>query len=220
MEKNECITKQCIIEEYLNNWFTYEELAEYLCIELSDVKEILDNYCKNDDILNRKVKKHKCHIDKYYQTLKTGEEEPIISNERRITEIADYIISNKMSLRKTAQIFGLGKSTIFDYVHEKLPYISILRYKQVFDVLMANKSFSTNNVRVMRQVLQTYDYLVSGLSTQEIQECQHLSRNVVQRNLTTRLQKIDKEKYKIAKEILEENQKAPLIENSVKSYGK
>lgn len=220
MEKNECITKQCIIEEYLNNWFTYEELAEYLCIELSDVKEILDNYCKNDDILNRKVKKHKCHIDKYYQTLKTGEEEPIISNERRITEIADYIISNKMSLRKTAQIFGLGKSTIFDYVHEKLPYISILRYKQVFDVLMANKSFSTNNVRVMRQVLQTYDYLVSGLSTQEIHECQHLSRNVVQRNLTTRLQKIDKEKYKIAKEILEENQKVPLIENSFKSYGK
>lgn len=220
MEKNEYITKQCIIEEYLNNWFTYEELAGYLCIELSDVEEILDNYCKNDDTLNRKVSKHKSYIDKYYRVLKTGEEEPIIPSERRITEIADYIIANEASLRGTAKEFGLGKSTIFDYIHEKLPDISILRYKQVFDVLMANKSFSTNNVRVVQQVLQTYDYLVSGLSTQEIQQCQHLSRNVVQRNLATRLPKIDKEKYKIAKEILEENQKTPLIENSFKSHGK
>ena len=31
------ITKECIIEEYLNNWFTYDELAEYLCIDKNKV---------------------------------------------------------------------------------------------------------------------------------------------------------------------------------------
>lgn len=220
MENSEYITKQCIIEEYLNNWFTYEELAQYLCIDLAYVEDILDNYCKNDSTLNEKVAEHKFHIDRYYYVLENGEEDYVTDSDKRIIGIADYIIANKASLRGTAKQFGLGKSTIFDYVHEKLPKVSIIRYKKVFDVLMANKSFSTNNVRVVRQVLQTYDYLVSGLSTQEIQECQHLSRNVVQRNLTTRLPKIDKEKYEIAKGILEENQKSPLRENSFRAHGK
>lgn len=220
MENNEYITKQCIIEEYLNNWFTYEELAQYLCIDLTEVENVLDCYCNNDSVLNKKVSKHRWCIDKYYQVLENGGEDCPTNSDKRIVGIADYIIENKASLRATGKEFGLGKSTIFDYVHEKLPEESIIHYKKVFDVLMANKSFSTNNVRVVRQVLQTYDYLVSGLSTQEIQECQHLSRNVVQRNLTTRLSKIDKRKYEIAKGILEENQKSPLRENYFQARGK
>lgn len=220
MENNEYITKQCIIEEYLNNWFTYEELAEYLCIKESEVKYILEDYCKNESKLYKKITKHKLHIDRYYQALESGEEPLITASDQKIVNVADYIISNKSSLRETAREFNLGKSTIFDYIHERLPDISIIRYKEVFDVLMANKSFSTNNVRVIQQVLQTYDYLVSGLSTHQIQNLQNLSRNVVQRNLTTRLPKIDKEKYNVAKNILNENQMTPLRENSFKPHDK
>lgn len=220
MENNEYITKQCIIEEYLNNWFTYEELAEYLCIKESEVNDVLEDYCKNDSKLYKKITKHKLHIDRYYQALESEKEPLITAGDQKIVNIADYIISNKSSLRETAREFNLGKSTIFDYIHEKLPDISIVLYKEVFDVLMANKSFSTNNVRVVQQVLQTYDYLASGLSTQQIQNRQNLSRNVIQRNLTTRLSKIDKEKYEIAKEILQEHKEAALKENSFKPHDK
>ena len=40
------ITDNCIIEEYLSNWFTYEELATYLCIDYDRVKKVLNNYNK------------------------------------------------------------------------------------------------------------------------------------------------------------------------------
>ena len=37
------VTNHCIIEEYLNNWFTYEELAQYLCITEDRIKNLLEN---------------------------------------------------------------------------------------------------------------------------------------------------------------------------------
>ena len=63
------ITKNCIIEEYLNNWFTYDELAEYLCIDKKEVIDVLDHYCTLDDKLNKKVTKHRRNIQKYYDTI-------------------------------------------------------------------------------------------------------------------------------------------------------
>ena len=85
---------------------------------------------------------------------------------------------------------------------------------------MENKSFSTNNKRVIEQVLTSYNYLSVGNTIEEIGNVQGLSWNVVQRNLTTRLSKIDKEKCKIAKEILNESRLQPLKENSFKPHGK
>ena len=37
------ITPKIIIEEYLSNWFTFSELAQYLCIELKAVEDVLEN---------------------------------------------------------------------------------------------------------------------------------------------------------------------------------
>lgn len=85
---------------------------------------------------------------------------------------------------------------------------------------MENKSFSTNNKKVIEQVLTSYNYLAVGNTIEEIGKIQGLSWNVVQRNLTTRLSKIDKEKYKIAKEVLSETKLQPLKENSFKPHGK
>lgn len=213
------ITKECIIEEYLNNWFTYDELAEYLCIDKNKVVEVLDNYCTLDNKLNSKVSEHRDNIKKYYDTL--DDNLPLVTKDNELyIDIANHIIENKSSVRETAKAFGIGKTTVHDYIQKKLPNISIKHYKAVFDVLMENKSFSTNNKRVIEQVLTSYNYLAVGNTIEEIGNVQGLSWNVVQRNLTTRLSKIDKEKYKIAKEVLSETKLQPLKENSFKPHGK
>ena len=213
------ITKECIIEEYLNNWFTYDELAEYLCIDKKEVVEVLDNYCTLDNKLYSKVYEHRKNIKKYYDAIDDDLPSVTVDNELYI-DIANYIIENKSSVRETAKVFGIGKTTVHDYIQKKLPNISIKHYKAVFDVLMENKSFSTNNKKVIEQVLTSYNYLAVGNTIEEIGKIQGLSWNVVQRNLTTRLSKIDKEKYTIAKEVLSETKLQPLKENSFKPHGK
>lgn len=213
------ITKECIIEEYLNNWFTYDELAEYLCISRDEVVKVLDDYCSLNERLNSKVSEHREHIKKYYDTI--DDNLPIITDDNKFyIELADYIIENKSSVRETAKFFGIGKTTVHDYIQKRLPNISIKHYKAVFDVLMENKSFSTNNKKVIEQVLSSYNYLALGHTIEEIKDIQGLSWNVVQRNLTTRLSKVDKEKYKISKEILNSNQLLTLKEHEFKPHGK
>lgn len=197
---DEYITDKCIVDEYLNNWFTREELAEYLCIDVSRVNEVLDNV--SDKRVKDKIGVHARYISRYYEEMENPHE-PFVTDENEIfIEIAKYMIENHASLRDTAEAFGLGKTTVYDYVHERLPGISIILYKQVFDVLNENKSFSTNNRRVIEQVLTCYNLLMSGKSSEEIGEELGLGRNVVQRNLSGRLKKIDGEKFEIAEMIL------------------
>ena len=197
---DEYITDKCIVDEYLNNWFTREELAEYLCIDVSRVNEVLDNV--SDKRVKDKIGVHTRYISRYYEEMENPHE-PFVTDENEIfIEIAKYMIENHASLRDTAEAFGLGKTTVYDYVHERLPGISIILYKQVFDVLNENKSFSTNNRRVIEQVLTCYNMLMSGKSSEEIGEELGLGRNVVQRNLSGRLKKIDGEKFQMAEMIL------------------
>lgn len=197
---DEYITDKCIVDEYLNNWFTREELAEYLCIDVSKVNEVLDNV--NDQRVKNKIGVHARHISRYYEEMKNPHE-PFVTDGNFIEiEIAKYMIENHASLRDTADAFGLGKTTVYDYVHERLPGVSIILYKQVFDVLNENKSFSTNNRRVIEQVLTCYNMLMAGKSSEEIGEELGIGRNVVQRNLSGRLKKIDGEKFEMAEMIL------------------
>lgn len=197
---DEYITDKCIVDEYLNNWFTREELAEYLCIDVSKVNEVLDNV--SDKRLKDKIGVHARHISRYYEEMENPHE-PFVTEENEIfIEIAKYMIENHASLRDTADAFGLGKTTVYDYVHERLPGISIILYKQVFDVLNENKSFSTNNRRVIEQVLTCYNMLMAGKSSEEIGEELGIGRNVVQRNLSGRLKKIDGDKFEMAEMIL------------------
>lgn len=213
----EYITDECILNEYLNNWFTYEELATYLCISTEDVKKTLETAGRNDSKLRKKIDEHAQYIRKY----ELEKDMPIyIERENQIyADVAEYMIVHQSSLRKTAEEFHLGKSTIFDYVHEKLPKVSIVLYKQVFDVLTQNKSFSTNNKKVIEQVLDSYQLLMEGKTSAEIAEAQGVGRNVVQRNLTGRLKAIDSKKYLLAQERLMENQDRALENNRFCKHG-
>ena len=195
------ITNECIVEEFLNNWFTYDELAQYLCIDIERVRNVLEGV--DNKKLSEKIEHHKNLITEYYNTVKLNSRD---DDHNDVITIADYIIQNHASIRETATAFGLGKTTISDKIHEKLPRADIIKYKEVFDVLMENKSFNTNNKLVIEQVLKCYLLLKEGLSSQEICNTLGIGRNVLQRNLTTRLRKIDAEKADEVKEILKENQ--------------
>lgn len=213
------ITPKWIIEEYLNNWFTYEELSQYLCITIEDVESILDNEKYIVDNFGRnkhsKILNHKKNINEFYKN-PMAIKEILTGFDQTIIDIAKYIIKNKASIRNTASKFGYGKTTVHDYINEKLPGISIGLYKEVFDIMMQNKSYSIDNIKVREQVLKCYELLKGGATSLEIQKALGISRSVLQRNLDTRLKKIDQNKYNDAKKILSDYKFAGIIENQFK----
>ena len=60
--------------------------------------------------------------------------------EQRVLEAAKYIIESKATIRKTAKIFGVSKSTIHKDVTERLPKINPQIAKQAKNVLEYNKA--------------------------------------------------------------------------------
>ncbi|KNF09703.1 stage III sporulation protein D [Gottschalkia purinilytica] len=60
--------------------------------------------------------------------------------EERALEIAKYIINEKATVRQTANIFGVSKSTVHKDVTERLPKINPLMAGKVKSVLDMNKA--------------------------------------------------------------------------------
>ncbi len=60
--------------------------------------------------------------------------------EKRALEIAKYIVDERATVRKTARVFGVSKSTVHKDVTERLPKINPLVAIQVKDILDANKA--------------------------------------------------------------------------------
>lgn len=70
----------------------------------------------------------------------------------RTEQEAIYIIENKATVRETAKVFGVSKSTIFLDISERLPKYSKMLDIQVRQVLESNK-----NLRHLRGGLATKD---------------------------------------------------------------
>jgi putative DeoR family transcriptional regulator (stage III sporulation protein D) len=60
--------------------------------------------------------------------------------EERAMEIAEYIINEKATVRQTAKVFGVSKSTVHKDVTERLPKINPLVASQVKIILDRNKA--------------------------------------------------------------------------------
>ena len=60
--------------------------------------------------------------------------------EQRATELAQYIIDNNATVRGTAKIFNVSKSTVHKDVHERLAKINPPLYREVQKVLEVNKA--------------------------------------------------------------------------------
>ena len=60
--------------------------------------------------------------------------------EERVLEVAQYIIESKATIRKTAKVFGISKSTIHKDMTERLPKINPLIAEKTHSVLELNKA--------------------------------------------------------------------------------
>ncbi|MBF8983774.1 sporulation transcriptional regulator SpoIIID [Lutibacter sp. B2] len=60
--------------------------------------------------------------------------------EERAMDIATYIITEQATVRQTAKVFGVSKSTVHKDVTERLPKINPLVANQVKNILDKNKA--------------------------------------------------------------------------------
>lgn len=63
----------------------------------------------------------------------------------RVISLAKYIISTKATVRKTAQVFGLSKSTVHYNVTKNLKELSLELYLEVHSILSEN--FAQKHIR-------------------------------------------------------------------------
>ena len=59
---------------------------------------------------------------------------------QRATDLAHYIIDNNATVRKTATVFNISKSTVHKDVHERLRTINPSLYRKAQKVLEINKA--------------------------------------------------------------------------------
>ncbi|MDR2074562.1 MAG: sporulation transcriptional regulator SpoIIID [Oscillospiraceae bacterium] len=60
--------------------------------------------------------------------------------EERAVELGEYIIKNQATVRSTAKIFGVSKSTVHKDVSERLKELNKNLYYEVKNILEINKS--------------------------------------------------------------------------------
>ncbi|MDL2225706.1 sporulation transcriptional regulator SpoIIID [Eubacteriales bacterium OttesenSCG-928-M02] len=60
--------------------------------------------------------------------------------ERRVLEVADYILETGATVREAAKVFAFSKSTIHKDMAERLKEVNESTYKEVQKVLMKNKA--------------------------------------------------------------------------------
>ena len=60
--------------------------------------------------------------------------------EDRVLEVAKYIIESKATIRRTARVFGVSKSTIHKDMTERLPTINPLIASKAKTILDINKA--------------------------------------------------------------------------------
>ena len=63
-----------------------------------------------------------------------------LSGKERQELLAEYVIENGATVRRTAQHFGISKSTVHKDLSYKLKYINPVLYSQVKEILDINKS--------------------------------------------------------------------------------
>ena len=60
--------------------------------------------------------------------------------QKRVLEISNYIIESSATVRQTARVFGVSKSTVHKDVTERLPLINEMVAARVRDILDNNKA--------------------------------------------------------------------------------
>ena len=64
---------------------------------------------------------------------------------KRVNDIADYIINTNDTIRKTAKIFNVSKSTVHKDMKERLYLININKYNKVKKIM--NEHIETRHIK-------------------------------------------------------------------------
>ncbi len=80
--------------------------------------------------------------------------------EKRVLEISNYIIESKSTVRQTAGVFGVSKSTVHKDVTERLPLLNEVIAGQVREILAANKA--ERHLRGGMATKRKYEHLAEG----------------------------------------------------------
>ena len=90
-----------------------------------------------------------------YECLETiGGEMKAYIKERTIN-LADYIVQNNETIRKTATVFNLSKSTVHNDLSKRLQNVDEKRYKQVKNLLDTN--FAEKHIRGGQSTKEKYE---------------------------------------------------------------
>lgn len=74
--------------------------------------------------------------------------------EERVKEVANYIMDNKATIRKTAKVFGVSKSTIAKDIADRL-HLVVPQYKKDIDNII-NLNKAERNIRGGKATQQKY----------------------------------------------------------------
>ena len=64
---------------------------------------------------------------------------------KRVNDIANYIIKTKDTLRKTAKIYKVSKSTVHKDMKDRLKEIDIKKYQKIQKIM--NEHFETRHIK-------------------------------------------------------------------------
>ncbi|MBQ2947247.1 MAG: sporulation transcriptional regulator SpoIIID [Bacilli bacterium] len=126
-------------------------------------------------------------------------------------EIANYIIDNSSSTRKTAEHFKISNATVSTLMNELLPRIDSEKYLKVQNVLNSNKPKTITDEIVKQRVLKAAELIKEGFTAEEIASSMGVTINAINEDLETRLLRISESLYNDIKEIQEINSRENLI---------
>lgn len=89
--------------------------------------------------------------------------------EHRVRDLAVYVIENKATVRKTASVFGISKSTVHKDLSKRLKKISPILFSQVNRILQINKQqrhIRGGNATKLKYMKKSHDQDEKELTTQ------------------------------------------------------
>jgi len=75
----------------------------------------------------------------------------------KIVEMAKFMLNNKSTIRATAKMYGIPKSTLHNYIHSYLPFLDKNLYKNLQELL--DENFNQKHIRGGEATKLYYEHL-------------------------------------------------------------
>lgn len=122
-----------------------------------------------------------------------------------IKKVADYIIKEKSSTRKTAKEFKISNATVSVWMNNLLIKKDRQKFILVQEVLHQNKPKTIKDEYVKNRVLNAAELIKNEFTVSEIAQALGVTEHVINEDLQTRLPRISEELSKEIKDIQKRN---------------